>query len=162
MYDDYVELRPGAAKDFELWLNKAYTKSGLASGDHRNHSSNHASNHGGHSAGASASQQQQRGALETDRPSQPSAPTYDPRIQQRTQRSTIINCNPENRWLLICAKVRKKPIGLEQFDVSTILSDRQLFKDLRRLYGRLRARWIKWLPLRKVTGVRFVRVFVQR
>ena len=110
MYDGYLELRPGAAKDFKLWLNKAYTKSRPASGDRRSHGSNSTSNHGGHSDGASASQQQQGGALAIDRPLNSSTPTYDPRIQQGIQRSAIINCNPENCWLLICAEVRKNPL----------------------------------------------------
>ena len=154
MYDDYVESRPGAAKEFESWLNTAYatTRTG-AEGD-----PSYISNASQNPSAASGSQQQQRGTLDVRIPLRAPAPIYDPHIQQRNQTSTIINCVPENRWLLICAKVKNKPVGLEHFDVTSVLSDQQLFRDLKDIYHRARASWIRFLPLRTVIGIRFVRV----
>lgn len=153
MYDDYVELRPGAAKDLGKLLNEAYTNSRPVSGDRQSASEAYVS-----STPQTGRTPQQQQMPNTDSPFEHPARTYNPHPQYEPYRSTIIPCEPEKRWLLICAQARKRPIGLEHFDICRTSSDQELFTKMKIMHLRLRARWSNIFSLRWVKGIRFVKV----
>nr|AUW30880.1 putative transcription factor [Cladonia uncialis subsp. uncialis] len=80
---------------------------------------------------------------------------YDPRPQNASH--TIIGgCDTESRWLLVCAKGKKRPTTLSQLDMCATPSDKELFMELKKAYVGLRGRWTHILSLKKVQSIRFV------
>ena len=155
MYDDFVERRPGAAKDFEKWLNES-ARSYPVHG--------HGQEAGGSRTNllqsAISSGHQQAAGLELNLQTPPKA--YDPRPGYRRKETTIPNCGPENRWLLVCAKARKIPIGLAHLDVCDTASDQDFFEKIRASYSKFHSKWKHWLSLKRVQEIRFVQVKSQR
>lgn len=151
MFDDYVETRPGAAGELERWLNNSYaSKRPTAAGGPNS------SNYPIYQNSNLQSQQTTPGAVSSGFPSPVGIPPYQPQIQQGTQTPTIINCEPENRWLLICTSMKKRPLGLDHLNACVISSDLQLYKEIKSLYSGLRDRWARFLSLKRVIGIRFV------
>lgn len=154
MYDDYIESRPGAAKELEKLLNKAYTSCLPVPKSHSSSTSTFVPPQ----RVASQPQQPQQELGNENLPLERLAQAYDPCIQHGASIPAIITCELESRWLLICAKSKTRPVGLKHFDICATSSDQQLFKELKELYTALRGKWISILSLRKVTGIRFVQV----
>ncbi|KAI4185198.1 MAG: hypothetical protein LQ346_005961 [Caloplaca aetnensis] len=105
LYDDFVELRPGAAKELEAALDAPSQQrtSGQPS--------------------ASSNQSLSMQPLGTDASaSSTSAPTglsvpantasYNPRPLDGRPNSTTITCDPESKWLLVCAQAWQRPTSL--------------------------------------------------
>lgn len=82
---------------------------------------------------------------------------YDPRPQNASH-TTIGGCDTESRWLLVCAKGKKRPTTLSQLDMCATPSDKELFMELKKAYVGLRGRWTHILSLKKVQSIRFVQV----
>lgn len=152
MYDDYREVRPGAAKEFEGYLKGTirqkpshkqdeHTKSAKAV-DHR------------YPASESEHKTSTLSSISTPNSSQ----AYDPRPDYNQSVSTTIQCDPESRWLLVCGQAKKCPTSLSQMDVCSIASDRELFSQLKRSYSSLRGKWSSLLSLRTIKSIHFVQV----
>ena len=155
MYDDFHELRPGAVKELERLLNEGVNK---CSGPNNIQS-------GADVPGQSTSQED--GGRLPQQPSTgenlalvPLSHTYDPRPQFRQQETVISDCDAEGRWLLVCAKGRKRPTSLSHLDMSATSSDKELFTTLRESYMAVRGKWSQRLSLRGVRKIRFVKVSV--
>ena len=89
----------------------------------------------------------------------PPSNTYDPRPQFRQQQTIITNCDAEGRWLLVCAKSRKRPTSLSHLDMCTTSSDKELFTTLRDSYMAMRGKWSQRLSLKGVKRIQFVKVW---
>ncbi len=152
MYDDYRELRPGAAKEFEEFLN----------GKIRHRPSDIQREHTTSLKAvdliypASRSEHPTRTFSSGSTSSSPQA--YDPRPGYNQAVSTTIQCDPEGRWLLVCSQAKKRPTSLSQINVCSVASDKELFGQLKRSYTSLRGKWPGLLSLRTIKSIRFVQV----
>lgn len=155
LYDDFVEQRPGAAIQLAETLN-GYTQHAPAFGEGQSSR--------GVSDRWSSPTLQNSGTLDKKRgiigrqSVRTNLETYDPRPKGAEQVTTVINCDPESRWLLVCAKARERPPSLSQLDICSTATDQELFESLRRSYLELKSRWSRWFPLRRVQSIRFVQV----
>ncbi len=82
---------------------------------------------------------------------------YNPRPQYASH-TVIRGCDTESRWLLVCAKDKKRPTTLSQLDICATPSDKELFTELKKAYMGLRGKWTHILSLKKVQSIRFVQV----
>ena len=151
LYDDFIELRHGAAKEFETLLNEC----GRArSADH---------------SVANTVQRTKQSISNTSSFSSKHTPSESNKIKEDTQSQitkdspepnspAIIDIGPEGRWLLMCAKTSMKPTSLTQLDVCTSGSDHELFQDLKRAYMSLKSRMSRIFSLKAVKSIRFVQV----
>lgn len=153
LYDDFEELRPGAARDLEIALNQPSQQN---PGVERPNRSQHdtaqpldeaSSDNFVVSSGQAASTGRSRPG-----PAQESIPNQ-----------SIINISgtlpeQENKWLLVCASERKRPIRLSHLDVFSMSSDYQLLTELRRSYTELKRAWYHRLSMRNVKTIKYIRV----
>lgn len=154
MYDDFIELRPGAAEKMKAALDAPNHQ--RSSGPDLT-SSNHPSP--GQSSGRVPT-----GGSATPLAGLPSAnnhlsaPPYDPRPMHSRSASTTITCGPESRWLLVCAQAWQRPASLLHLNVCSTTSDQQLFTELSELYMSLKKAWWHRLSLKAVRSIRYVQV----
>lgn len=152
MYDDFIELRPGAAKELERELNSGLreTPSGAQAHDtvDTEKSSIAISSH------SSSKHQNPKNQEPTKKPPR----GYDPRPQHDGRASIIVDCEVEGRWLLVCAVGRKPILSLSQMDVRSTTSDRDLFEQLKQSFSKLKGRGSRLFPLRTVKSIKFVQV----
>ena len=86
----------------------------------------------------------------------------EPHIGDSERKETVIDCSPENRWLLVCSDTKYRPISLTHINISAMRSDQELFEDLRRTYLNLRNRWSRFLSMKRILAIRFIQVFGTR
>lgn len=98
-----------------------------------------------------------RTSTNNNHPLEQRSQAYDPR-PQNTSHTVIGGCDTESRWLLVCAKGKKRPTTLSQLDICATPSDKVLFTELKKAYVGLRGRWTHRLSLKKVQSIRFVQV----
>lgn len=152
MYDDFIELWPGAAKELEHDLNLALRERPAETQVHDT-AGTEPSNVGISSHPSSEHQDQKnRGPTKT------SSQGYNPRPQDIRTAPTIVECEEEGRWLLVCAAATKHPTSLSQIDVRSTTSDRDLFKQLKDSFFKLKSRRFQMFSLRAVKSIRFVQV----
>ena len=82
---------------------------------------------------------------------------YDP-LPQNATHAVIRGCDTESRWLLVCAKGKKRPTTLSHLDLCTTPSDKELFTELKKAYVELRGKWTHVLSLKKIQSIRFIQV----
>lgn len=92
----------------------------------------------------------------------PPTSNYNPRPINGGHFSATISCDPECKWLLICAQPWHRPTSLLHLKLCSTTSDKQLFKDLRQPYLELRKVWWQKLSLKVVQSIRFVQVSTLR
>jgi len=159
MYDDFIEQRPGAAYELEMMLNGNINQA-PASGREQPSGADS-------SRWSSSTLQSMRGFIDR---SQTTAQTklqidpraYDPRPKEGEEATTVIDCDPESRWLLVCAKAKERPTSLSQLDICSTSTAKELFDNLREAYLELKSRWSRWFSLRRVQSIRFVQVSLDR
>ena len=152
LYDDYTELRPGAAKELEESLNAPIRKTaGYEPTDNtRPPSSVLQGINEPNSSGQPNQHQKSR---------YHHAPTsLETQTQQAGGSPSVITIGPEGRWLLICTELPRKPPILRQHDVCLVKSDRDIFSDLKRLYYDMKSHFSQHLSLKSVSSIRFVQV----
>ncbi len=152
MYDDFIECQSGAAKKLEGLLNHHPTADSSASRYQRSATSSI-----GFVTSSEAGTQNQHLA-NANTPLQSPSQSYEPIAHRRIGTSTVINCSPESRWLLVCARVRGYPTSLSQLDVRSTVSDKELFQELRASYLNLKSKWVQKFSLKRVQHIRFVQV----
>lgn len=154
LYDDFEELRPGAARDLEIVLNQP-SQQNPGREDHPTH---------GQQDPAHPSDEASSG--NTVVPSGHTTITGGPSpglAQESRPDESIINVSgdpddQENSWLLVCASERQRPIRLSHLDVFSMRSDYQLLTELRRSYTQLKKAWYHRLSLRNVKTIKYIRV----
>ena len=152
MYDDFIEQRPGAAKDLEMFLND-YARHHPVQ-DHSHDAVEPSRNTPSSNMGSSSRQQASGVGFNPQTPPE----VYNPHPHFQRRRTTVIDLSPENRWLLMCAKAIKGPIGLAHLNVCNTSSDKELFEKIRASYLKLHGKWKHWLSLKRVQEIRFVQV----
>lgn len=152
MYDDFIELRPGAAAEFEKWLNHSI----------RNHAVARASNpsqdgtmRSSTSSRAGVSGQQQ--TAESDISLQPLSWTASTMPESDKNAPVTIDVHLEKCWLLICGQPRRGPDSLlAQLDLSSKPSDKDLFDSMKQFHSSLRSTLTLRPVLKGVQTIRFV------
>ena len=153
MYDDFHERRPGAVKELEIFLNEGVNR--CAGPNDIQSEADVPGNSISQAEGGGLPQQQ---SAKENPALVPLSNTYDPRPQFRQQQTIINNCDAEGRWLLVCAKGRKRPTSLSHLDMCTTSSDKELFTTLRNSYMAMRGKWSHRLSLKGVKRIQFVKV----
>ena len=154
MYDDFVEMRPGAAEEYQRMLNYGLTQKPTTPGD-QNAQPNRTSNQV-----AVANTHKFDARSQTRHPAELKGENLNfnpsPKIQERN--AAVIDCGLESRWLLVCAKGTKRPTCLSQIDLCSTETDRELFAKLKDTFFGLRTQWSRWFSLSKVRSIRFIQV----
>ena len=152
MFDDFIEQRPGAAKDLEKMLNKsAATGSGTSQGQ----------------IWATASTAHDISTVMSARDPQfeevnmlPETPlrSYEPCPRRRVEASINIESELERHWLLVCAKSKERPTSLVQLHLHSTSSDKELYQELRQTCVSLKSRFARSFSVKRVHSIRFVQV----
>lgn len=152
MFDDFIEQRPGAAKDLEKMLNKSATAGSGTSQDQIRATASAAHNMST-VMGARDPQSEDVNML-------PDTPlrSYEPFPRRRVEDSINIDSELERHWLLVCAKSKERPTSLMQLDLYCTSSDKELYQELRRTCVSLKSRLARLFSLKKVQSIRFVQV----
>ena len=152
MYDDFIELRPGAAAEFENWLNNSIRNHAIprASNPSRDDTSRSST-----SSSASVSEQQQTAG--SDISLQPLSWTASTMPDDNKNAALIIDVYLEKCWLLICGQPKRGPDSLlAQLDLSSKPSDKDLFDSIKKFHSSLRSTFTLRPVLKGVQTIRFV------
>lgn len=152
MFDDFLERRPGAARDLEDWLNKSATAGPVP--DQGQRSAATTPTNCSSTTGNARSPRSWNVGASPDA----SSKVYEPCPQRRAEDSISINCDPEPHWLLVCARAKDRPTSLTQLDLCCTSSDKELFQELRLSYRSLKSKSTRLFSLKKVQSIRFVQV----
>ena len=153
MYDDFMELKPGAVEECQQMF-KHHSRQKLAtSGTQDTQNTYTASLSAIANTYNMQSVSRNNFSIGLDDPSLNLVPF--PKYEQNT---TILGRDPESCWLLLCAKAKERPTCLFQMDVRSTTTDAELFTSLRNIYFGLSGRWKRWLSLSRVRSIRFVQV----
>ncbi|KAL8770026.1 MAG: hypothetical protein Q9194_005271 [Teloschistes cf. exilis] len=156
LYDDFVELNPGAAAQFESALNTPHQQRpsapyGTAPGQDCYASS--WPRDSGPSPGPLL-------PLSRTPNSAPAATTIGPNARNNQHSSATTVCEQESKWLLVCARAWRRPTSLVHLNVCSTSSDQQMFTELRRLYLQTKA-WYHRFSLKAVQSIRFVQAVTE-
>ena len=153
LFDDFFEKCPGAARDLQEYLNQEFieTTSGSQS------TASQIELQSGRGSTFDASRETQAPGFSFTEP-QNQQELYDPSPRRRRDISTVVQCDPETHWLLVCAGGMNRPTSLSQLNICVSTSDKMLFRKLRGVYLGLRSRWSTWFSLRTVRSIKFVQV----
>ncbi|CAL8581886.1 hypothetical protein XPA_007566 [Xanthoria parietina] len=152
LYDDFTEIRPGAAKEFELVL-----QSPSQQWPTNQHQPTYGSYRSGQPSITDLSETSNSApASNPNPPGSMSRTGYDPRLSNDRAISATIPCNPESKWLLVCARAVQRPTSLFHLDVGSTTSDQQFFKLLRQTYVQAKKHWYRGLSFKRVRSIRFV------
>ncbi|KAL8784679.1 MAG: hypothetical protein Q9195_008940 [Heterodermia aff. obscurata] len=149
LYDDFIELRHGAAKELEDHLNEC----GRTRSADRSSASTVPPTEQSHSN--SSSTLEIHAARESIEMKEDTQSQTSQELSELTS-PAIIDIGPEGRWLLMCAKTNMKPTSLTQLDVCTSGSDRELFEALKQAYTSLKSRMSRIFSLKAVKSIKFV------
>lgn len=152
MFDDFIERRPGAARDLEQSLNRSAVVGSVSSEGQISASTATANDSRANINALGPQSWNVNESLES--PSH----IYEPCLWRRTQDSTSISCDPERHWLLVCARPKERPTSLTQLELCRTSSDKDLFQELRKTYFSLKSKWSQLLSFKRVQSIRFVQV----
>ena len=154
MYDDFAELRSGAAAELEKWLNTSIRKH-LSPGSSDPTQSN--------ILGSTASPRRVNAGHQHTAGSDISLQRRIDSIERLGGRNAAITLDDhlEKCWLLVCGKSKR---GLDSLlthmDLFHTPSDKALFTEMREFYSNLRNSWGLLPFLRGVKTIRFVQVSI--
>ena len=152
MYDDFIELRPGAAAEFEKWLK--YSIRNHAHTDASNPSQDATSRASTSSSAAVSGQQPTSGS---DISLQRLSGTASTIPDSKETAAITIDVHLEKCWLLICGQPRRGPDSLlAQLDLSLKPSDKELFDGMKKSHSSLRNTFTLQPVLKGVRTIRFV------
>ena len=152
MYDDFIELRPGAAAEFENRLNNSIRKHAIPGAS--NPSQDDTSRSSTSSSARISEQQQTAGS---DISLQPSSWTASTMPDSNKNAALTIDVYLEKCWLLICGQTKRGPDSLlAQLDLSSKPSDKDLFDSIKKFHSSLRSTFTLRPVLKGVQTIRFV------
>ena len=153
-YDDFTELRSGAAAELEKWLNESMRKHAGSSASNCQQSATLTSAVSPN-AGSSGYQQTE----ESDISSQSLGSSANVRSAWNMNAATSIDVNLEKCWLILCGNMKRGPdVLLTQMNLSSTPSDKSLFDDMKSVYSNFKPSWTLRSLLRGVKTIRFVQV----
>lgn len=150
MFDDFIERRPGAARDLEQSLNQS-TVAGSGPPQGQRSATTSPSNNL-----PTTIRVEGQNSWNVDSSLETPPRSYEPCPRRRVKDSVSINCDPERHWLLVCARSKERPTSLTQLDLCSTTSDKELFQELRLTYMSLKGKWARIFSFRKVQSIRFV------
>ncbi|KAL8805454.1 MAG: hypothetical protein Q9200_005419 [Gallowayella weberi] len=149
LYDDFTELRSGAARKLELALDTPRQQKPTYQHQPVSRDPNPTIlSSVGFSGVAMGPQSQRSGST--------SAATYDPYPANDRPNSAIIPCGPENKWLMVCLRAWQRPTSLLHLSVCSTASDQELFTALRQSYIQLKKAKYYRFSLKRAQSIRFV------
>ncbi|KAL8691651.1 MAG: hypothetical protein Q9218_003172 [Villophora microphyllina] len=151
LYDDYLELKPGAAAQLKIALDTPGQQ--RPSGPYPVTSPRDYAVSWPRASGSSSSPLLPMS--QTPNPASVGA-SPDSSASNGQNLSAITTCDQESRWLLVCARASQRPTSLLHLNVCSTKSDQQLFTELRRAYQQLKKAWYYRLSLRTVQSIRFI------
>ena len=152
LYDDYVEIRHGAAREFQTLLNATTRQRPQPASTPRSSSQSST----WFTSSGPDTQIWPDGAP-TGPVSGLSRPDNSPNTYASSN-SSVIEIGPEGKWLLVCAELQRNPPTLCQYDVRLAKSDQDVFSALKGSYTRMKGQLMRSLSLRSVTSIKFVQV----
>ena len=154
LYDDFTELRPGAAAELEKWMNDSMRKH---AGSRASNSQRSATLTSAVSRNAGSSGHQQ--TAESDISLQSLGPSTNVLPASNMNAAVAIDVNLEKCWLILCGNMKRGPdVLLTQLNLSSTPSDKSLFDDMKSVYSNFRQPWTLRSVLRGVKTIRFVQV----
>ncbi|KAL8712595.1 MAG: hypothetical protein Q9220_003126 [cf. Caloplaca sp. 1 TL-2023] len=145
-------LRPGAAQEFETMLRDYNNQRPNDEQSSSSQSPDSAGLSSPNLSGASTSSVAPVSQVGVTAPTQ----SYNPRPMSGQHTSATVACDPESKWLLVCARALNRPTTLLHMNVCAMSSDRQLFSELRQSYLQLKRAWYHRFSLKVVSSIRFV------
>ena len=153
-YDDFTELRSGAAAELEKWLNNSMRKHAGSSASNCQQTATLTSAVSPN-AGSSGYQQ----TAESDISLQSLGPSANVRSAWNMNAAASIDVNLEKCWLILCGNMKRGPdVLLTQMNLSSTPSDKSLFDDMKSVYSNFKQSWTLRSFLRSVKTIRFVQV----
>ena len=154
MYDDFTEIKPGAAAELQKWLNDSMINhTGLGASTS---SQNATLRLTGPSSSANAGHRQ---PAESDISLQSLAPSGGTLPGSNNNAAIAVEIRSEKCWLLLCGKSKRGPDSLlTQLNLYSTSSDKELFHEMKSSYSNLRNHWALRPFLRGVKTIRFVQV----
>ena len=152
LYDDFHEVRPGAAKRLEQRLNKDNVLRQRDSPDQGTVAGSVNSSRSALNRILSSTWLPWNSLPETS----PSLPVHEKQNQLSQQSQPPVPRRPENLFLLLCIPHRKYATKLVHMDVCTLRSDQVFFPKLKSHYHEIRGRWSSFFSLRTLKSIRFV------
>lgn len=152
-YDDFLELRPGAVKEYESMLrNRINTRNSRSA------------NSGGNGSvlqnipGWNRLSQYVRNLIKAETPSLP---------HHQLESVSVIQPQPSTSdidllYLLLCVPHQKFATKLLQLDLTKVISDQHLFSLLRENYFQMRGRLKNFLSLKSLQSIKFVQFEMYR
>ena len=154
IYDDFKEIRAGAAKDLETQLKaRQYLSWGHSNSDSGSPCSRSSSIR--EEDTTTAASPVDHASLSTDSRDSTAGlakPQETPEISLEAPPPAL----PERLFLLLCIPHRNIATKLVHMDVCTLLSDQQFFSSLRNHYCSMRGQWSRVFSLSQLTCIRFV------
>lgn len=151
LYDDFMEIRSGAAKRLEAALNGTNQQRPCGQQSTQTNVTNNFQPRIS-LAGSSSSTPAGFSNLGLSRLTS----SYDPRPMNGRPTLTNVTSSPEMKWLLVCAQAWHRPTSLLHLNLCMTTSDQELFTGLRQLYLALKKTWWQKLSLKAVTSIKFV------
>jgi hypothetical protein len=159
VYDDFIEMRPGAAAELEAYLNRVPNQWPTSP------SGSHPSSAGSHPSSANTNPSPL--SSQTSWSSQAST-SFEPSHLSK-QSTRVANSNPysyswppriEPLWLFACVNEGKWTTKMTHLDVnsSKINSDKDFALALGGLYSQVNRKWYKLFKLRGLVSINFVQV----
>ncbi|KAF2146984.1 uncharacterized protein K452DRAFT_263263 [Aplosporella prunicola CBS 121167] len=154
LYDDYIERRPGAAREFETFLNRPQAHAPTSSSASTSSSPGSTNIWSGSSALATPSP----ATTCSSQGSSFSNSGYSPTAVRSSNPFLVRMVNPVQRWLLTCIEEGYLTTKLSHIDVTDprVRSDKDLAMEIRKLYSHINRKWWRILRLRGLTSIKFV------
>ncbi|CAI6337867.1 unnamed protein product [Periconia digitata] len=163
LYDDFIENKPGAARDLEWYLNRPRSH---ASSDPPSKSSTFNSMGSLFDANSRASTLTTPASTYAGNPwgKQGESSRYSPTRLRHSPFSVHIGASAPESWLLTCANEGRFTPKIVHVDVNKhrIRDDRALFIAIRDHYQRLNKGWFSWARLRGLSKIEFAQFEVHR
>lgn len=154
MYDDFTELRSGAAAELEKWLNDSVRKYPASSASESQQSRVPRS-----AAFTNADSSGHLRTVESDISLQPLGPGNNVLQASNDNAAVALDVHVEKCWLILRGNMKRGPdILLTQLNLSSTPSDKSLFDSIKGVYSDFRKFWTLRSFLRGVKAIRFVQV----
>ena len=154
LYDDFTELRSGAAAELEKRLNGSMKQHAGSSASNSQQSATLTSAVSPN-AGSSGYQQ----TAESDISLQSLGSSTNVMPASNVKADVSIDVKLEKCWLILCGNMKRGPdVLLKQMNLSSTPSDKSLFEEMKNIYSKFRHSWTLRSVLRGVKTIRFVQV----
>jgi hypothetical protein len=151
LFDDYEELRPGAANELQRRLDHSGFRTHVGASD--------VSGRATQSLGSTdLTTNQKSTSSASSRETFQSLPKLEPQSSSLQLTQPESECDAEALYLLVCINDAKYATKVLHIDVRAVFSDHQLFKALNDIHDKFHGRWKSRLSLKSIQTIKFVQV----